>query len=55
MTGAEWVEQLNKEHGLLEAYRIAKEYVEMQRDTKDPEEIEFCNGVRFGLWKLDMI
>ena len=59
--GEAFVDELHKEHGLLEAYNIAKRYLDMQegrglgKTWRDLQEEVFCEGVRKGLRILDMI
>ena len=55
MSGKVFVNDLVKEYGLLDGYRIAKDYMEMQKNTEDPEEKEFCKQIEVALWKLDQI
>lgn len=50
-----FVMELYERHGLLEAYRIASSYLNMQKDTTDPEEKSFCKEIELALWMLDQI
>ena len=50
-----FVMELYERHGLLEAYRIASEYLDMQKNTTNPEEKSFCDEIKLALWKLDQI
>ena len=53
--GKQFVEELVTRYGLLEGYRMAVDYLEMQKDVLDKKEIEFCNQIKIALWKLDQI
>ena len=52
MTGREFVEYLVKEHGLLEGYRMAKEYLEIWGDGEDPD---FVSGMKQKMWEIDQL
>ena len=52
--GIDFVNQLISDHGLLEGYRIAEEYLKTPEDGS-VEEAQFRQGVRFAMWKVDQI
>jgi hypothetical protein len=52
--GIDFVNQLIADHGLLEGYRIAEEYLKTPEDGS-VEEAQFRQGVRFAMWKADQI
>lgn len=52
--GIQFVNQLIAEHGLLEGYRIAEEYLKTPEDGS-VEEAQFRQGVRLAMWKADQI
>ena len=51
--GYDFVNDLHQKYGLLEAFRMGNEYLEMQKYTEDEDEIEFCEEVKQALWELD--
>lgn len=53
--GQDFVYDLYHKYGLLEAFRIAKDYLKMQRNTDDKEEQMFCDQMELAMWKLDQI
>ena len=53
--GYDFVNDLHQKYGLLEAFRMGNEYLEMQKYTEDKDEIEFCKEVVDALRKLDQI
>lgn len=52
--GIDFVNQLIAEHGILEGYRIAEEYLKTPEDGS-VEEAQFRQGVRFAMCKVDQI
>ena len=52
--GQDFVYDLYKKYGLLEAFRIAKEYLSEKRNV-DKEERVFCDQMELAMWKLDQI
>lgn len=54
--GKEFMEYLHENYGFLEAYRMAKEYLLVSRESNtDPDEVQFCNELEVEMNKLDMI
>jgi len=53
--GYDFVYDLYHKYGLLEAFRIAKDYLAMQRNTDDEEEKVFCNQIEMAMCKLDQM
>lgn len=53
--GFEFVRDLHQKYGLLEASRMATDYLLMQKDVADEKENEFCKEVSLALHKLDQI
>ena len=52
--GIDFVNQLITDHGLLEGYRIAEEYLKTPEDGS-VEEAQFRQGVRLAMYKVDQI
>lgn len=55
MTGEEFVHNLHKDYGLLEAYRIASVYLETPNREVSETETKFREEVRLAMWELDQI
>lgn len=53
--GFEFVRDLHQKYGLLEASRIATDYLLMQKNVADETENEFCKEIALALHKLDQI
>ncbi len=53
--GYDIVYELYHKYGLIEAFRVSKEYLAMQRNTEDEEEKIFCNQMEMAMWKLDQM
>ncbi len=52
--GISFVNNLVEKYGLLEGYRIAKEYLAIPEDGS-VDEAQFRQGMRFAMYKVDMI
>ena len=52
--GQEFVYDLYHKYGLLEAFRMAKEYLSINKHV-DKEEQIFRDQMELALWKLDQI
>lgn len=52
--GQEFMFDLYHEYGLLKAFRIAKEYLAINKNA-DKEERVFCDQIELAMWKLDQI
>ena len=55
LSGHQFVVDLKENYGLLEAYRMAKQYLEMQKDREDDEEKRFCSEIENALHELELI
>lgn len=52
--GIQFVNDLIQLHELLEGYRIAEEYLKTPEDGS-VEEAQYRQGIRFAMYKADMI
>ena len=55
MTEQEFVRKLHRDHGLLEAYRIASAYLEIPDREMSEAEAKFRKEVRQAILELDQI
>ena len=51
-SGREFVDDLVREHGLLEGYRIAEEYLKASDGNDDSA---FTAEIKYSLWELDQL
>ena len=48
-----FMDELLNKYGMLEAYRIAANYLEIQKNTTDAEEKQFCEELKKAMNKID--
>lgn len=53
--GIDFVMELHERFGLLDAHRIASEYLECPIREENTDELEFRKGVMEGIHMLDLI
>ena len=56
-TGKEFMDYLHESYGLLEGYRMAKEYLRISREiahNTNPDEVQFCAELETEMNKLDI-
>ena len=54
-SGKQFMDELYHKYGLLEACRMAEEYLKMQSHTTDAEEKQFCSELNMALNKYLMM
>lgn len=52
-TGNVFMDELLNKYGMLEAYRIATDYLKIQKNTTDTEEKQFCEELKNAMNKVD--